>query len=207
MNILVVGAAGRTGREVVRQALERGHQVTAFDLKVNSLKPEPNLHLIAGSVLKLSHVEKAVVGQEAVISVLGSKRTERRHIVTDGNRMLITAMDKAGVKRLIVQSAYGAGDSWQFVPWLEKRLIRFWLGGQFDDKNELEPLVRTSRLNWTIIRPAILTDGSISHHLRTGERLNLDWFASVSRADVASFELDIIDEPSTYQKAITICGK
>ena len=75
MKLLIIGGTGGTGRQLIRQALELGHQVTALVRKPQKLKiTQPNLHVIKGNVLDLEMVEQIVAGQEAVLSALGHKR-------------------------------------------------------------------------------------------------------------------------------------
>jgi nucleoside-diphosphate-sugar epimerase len=112
MKVLIFGSTGSIGLEVVQQALEQGHTVTAFarnPAKLN-LKHE-NLKVVQGDVLNLAVVEQAVQGQDAVLCVLGSGGKRKGTIRSEGTQQIIRAMEKAGVRRFICQTTLGIGDS------------------------------------------------------------------------------------------------
>src|SRR5437870_6774722 len=103
LRILVIGATGGTGRQLVRQALEQGHQVTAFVRKPKKLKIEhPNLRVVKGNVLDYASVELAVRDQNAVVCALGHKRWfYLNRILSGGTRNILRAMKTCGVPRLV----------------------------------------------------------------------------------------------------------
>ena len=113
MNLLIFGATGGTGRQLVKQALEQGHKVTAFARDPAKLDiKHTNLKVVQGNVMDLTSVEKAVQGQDAVVCVLGSGRKIKGRIRSEGTQQIISTMEKAGIRRFICQSTLGAGDSW-----------------------------------------------------------------------------------------------
>src|SRR2546430_14761247 len=107
MKIVIFGAAGGTGRDVVEQALAKGHEVTAFDRHPEALTIEhPKLKIIQGDIFNEAQVEDAIKGQDAVICVLGVKPTTTIPVCSVGTEHIIAAMQKTGVKRFICQSAF-----------------------------------------------------------------------------------------------------
>src|SRR5688572_11660953 len=108
MKIVVFGASGGTGLEVVKQALDAGHLITAF-VRTPSKVPiqHPNLTFIQGDVMDAAAVEKAIVGQEAVISVLGPVRPPVPHMMETAAKNIVAAMKKHGIRRIV--SMTGAG--------------------------------------------------------------------------------------------------
>ena len=105
MQLLVIGATGGSGLQVVEQALQRGHYVTAFVRNPAKLTiHHPNLTILAGDVLKPDTLLPAVRRQDAVISALGGELRDKEHVVVNGTNNLIVAMHQAGVKRLLVVS-------------------------------------------------------------------------------------------------------
>lgn len=111
--VLIVGATGGTGRQLVAQALERGHAVTALVRNPSRFQVEhPHLTVIHGDVRDYASVETAMRGQEAVLSALGHKRFfYPTRILSDGTRNILRAMETHGVPRLVCETSLGIGDS------------------------------------------------------------------------------------------------
>ena len=111
--ILIVGATGGTGRQLVTQALERGHAVTALVRNPSRLRVDhPRLTVIQGDVLDEQSVDRVMHGQEAVLSALGHKRFfYPTRILSKGTRNILRAMETHGVRRLVCETALGIGDS------------------------------------------------------------------------------------------------
>jgi len=200
MNLLIFGSTGGTGREVLKQALEQGHAITAYARspdKIGDIKHE-NLKVICGDVLDPDAVESAVPGQEAVLSTLGAG-AGRTTLREEGTRNIIEAMKKKGVRRLICQSSLGVGDSRANLSFLTKYIIvPIFLRHAFADHERQEALVKQSELDWTIVRPPYLTKGprtgEYQHGFPTSEtRIQ----GKISRADVADFMLKQLTD-NTY---------
>ncbi|HUI41244.1 MAG TPA: SDR family oxidoreductase [Terriglobia bacterium] len=192
MKLLVVGPTGGTGLELVEQALEDGHQVTALARRPEALKiRHANLSVQQGDILDRAAVETAVRGQEAALSALGVRRVAKNTILSDGTRILIESMKKLGVKRLIVESSLGVGDSrGQLGGWYNWFMVPVFLKGVFAEKETQEALVRASSLDWVIVRPAILTNGPRTGRYRAGFTSNDGRIQRrISRADTAEFML------------------
>ena len=113
MRVLVIGATGGTGRQLVQQALEQGHQVTAFVRNPAKLAIDhANLRIVKGDVLDYASVEAAMRGQSAVLSALGHKRFfYPNRIQSNGMRHILRAMKTCDVPRLICETALGIGNS------------------------------------------------------------------------------------------------
>jgi hypothetical protein len=112
LRVLILGATGRTGRELVRQALEQGHQVTALVRKPKKMKMEhPNLRVVEGNVLNYASVESAMRGQSAVLCALGTKRFfYPNRVLSSGTANILRAMKNCGVPRLICETSLGLGN-------------------------------------------------------------------------------------------------
>src|SRR5512147_3139820 len=114
MRILIVGATGGTGRELVEQALERGHEVTAFARRPEAVAVRhERLRVARGDVMDAASVAAAVAGQEAVLSALGHKRwLYPTRILSQGTANVLDAMAKQGVRRFVCETSLGVGDGW-----------------------------------------------------------------------------------------------
>lgn len=190
MNILIFGSTGATGRQVVEQALEQGHRVTAFARNPAKLDiKHTNLKVVQGDVMDLPSVEKAVQGQEAVVCVLGAGQKMTGTIRSEGTQQIIQAMEKAGIRRFICQSTLGAGDSWENLNFFWKYIMfGFLLRNVFGDHQRQENYVQQSGLDWTIVRPGAFVDGNRTGNYRHGFPSNDKTSKlKISRADVADF--------------------
>lgn len=203
MKIVVFGATGGTGRHVVRQALERGHAVTAFARDPGKLEVEhEGLGVAQGDVLDYEAVERAVQGQEAVICVLGAPATKTGTVRSEGTQNIIRAMDKAGVRRLIVQSTIGMGDSRAMLPFHYKYvLVPLLLRSAFADTERQEEYVRQSGLDWTLVRPGALKKGERTGAYKHGTGETTIIKAKISRADAAHFLLKQLTDDSYVRQA------
>ena len=188
MKLAVFGATGGTGQQIVQQALAQGHDVAALvrDKTKMNLQHE-HLALVEGNVLDRAAVDQTVAGADAVFVSLGNTANNPNMVVSNGTAVILDAMQAAGVKRLIVISSLGVGDSKDQVPFFFKALIATALRGAFQDKEAQEKLVMASGLDWTIIRPGGLSDGPATGAYRAGSDRSIG--GQVSRADVAAFAL------------------
>jgi putative NADH-flavin reductase len=195
MNVLVFGATGGTGRTLVAQTLEQGHRVTAFARNPDIIKMKhDNLVIVQGDILDYASVERAVKGQDAVLSALGNKAIRRNTTISEGTRNIIKAMEKYGIKRLVFESSISIGDSKpqqrQFGLFYKTIIFPFVLRNMFLDKEIQERSIMQSSLDWVIVRPAVLINGPRTGVYRSefnGDDKSIK--AKISRADVADFML------------------
>ena len=156
--VLIVGATGGTGRELVAQALERGHVVTALARNPLALEVvHPRLRVVRGDVLDYSAVEAAVQGQEAVVCALGHKRFfQPTRILSAGTHNILRAMENQGVRRFVCETALGIGDSaGRMGLYYTFFVIPIILPFYFWDKTRQERVIAASRVNWVIVRPGV----------------------------------------------------
>ena len=209
LRILVIGATGGTGRELVRQALELGHEVTAFVRNPARLVIDnPNLRIVKGNVLDYATVESAMRGQNAVLCALGHKRWfYPNKILSDGTRNILRAMKTCDVPRLICESSLGIGNSVGRLGLLYTFLIGpLILPFVFWDKVRQEKLVEESDVDWVIVRPGALNNSPARGKYRHGRNLgNFLWTVRISRADVADFMLKQLTDDSYIGTAVAVC--
>lgn len=190
MKLVIFGATGSIGRQVVEQALAQGYTVTAFARNLAKLNMQhPNLKLVQGDVREHLTVYQAVQGQDAVVCVLGSGQKLTGTVRSEGTRQIIHAMQQAGVHRLICQSTLGAGDSWGNLNFYWKTVMfGFLLRNVFADHQRQEAAVKQSQLDWTIVRPSAFIDGLHTGQYRAGfPSTDQTTQLKISRADVADF--------------------
>jgi uncharacterized protein YbjT (DUF2867 family) len=205
--ILVLGATGGTGREVVLQALASGHDVTALSRTATRLSIEhPKLRAIDGALPQDAAVlSNAMAGQDVVIVALGRGQSlASHHLIEQSVPAVLTAMRAHGVRRLIFTSAIGVGDAVRDIPFLPAMFARTLLRGIYADKVIGERMVRESGVDWTIAQPAGLTNGTRTERYQAAERLPLSGLPKISRADVAHFLLAQIEDRSNVGKTLVL---
>jgi uncharacterized protein YbjT (DUF2867 family) len=203
-SVLIVGATGGTGRQLVAQALERGLTVTALVRNPSRLAVEhPRLTVVRGDVLDPDSVEAAMRGQDAVLCALGHKRFfYPTRILSEGTRNILRAMETHGVMRLICETALGIGDSaGRMGLYYTFFVIPVILPFYFWDKTRQERAIAQTDVDWAIVRPGALTNGALRGHVRHGSHVgSFLWTVRVPRADVAEFMLDQLTS-NTYLRA------
>ena len=204
MKVVVLGATGGTGLEIVRQAMERGYLVTAL------VRSPEKLHAYAGSItikpgsaLNTRELEEILGGQDCVLSAFGPRtpiaKTDH-HLLRDFATALTTAMMGTGIKRVIVEStAFLFKDSVIPPTYLFGRLL---FPSVVADAAGMEQIFKRSELNYTLVRPPRLTDGphTRNYRVREGHLPRLGF--SISRADVADCFLNVLDDPQTFRKVL-----
>jgi putative NADH-flavin reductase len=209
MKIIIFGATGKTGRELVRQALEAGHEVTAFVRDPARLDAHhPRLEVVVGQVMSdQAAVASAVKGQDAVITALGTEQTIRGMrspgLVAQAMPAIIQAMTDAGVDRLVMLSAFGVGGSRREAPVFLRLMYGLFLGRVFADKAVGERLLRDSALDWTLVYPVLLTDGPQTGGYRADLQLQPGRPWRISRGDVADFMLSQLQD-RTYSRQVAV---
>jgi uncharacterized protein YbjT (DUF2867 family) len=211
MNILIVGASRGTGALCVKAALAKGHTVGAFSRTPAKLDlSHPALTKIAGDFHDPVSVRAAVAGRDAVIisaspSTLGGIKAQPDYF-SRGTQVCIHEMRELGVKRLVILSAHGAGESKDAASWFQRTLlIDRLLKGFFRDHDVQERLTRESGLEFVIARPTRLTNGPAKgKYVRTAELARVP--ASISRADVADFLVEACGSTTWVGQAVQLGG-
>ena len=205
MNIVVFGASGKTGLEIVKQALEGGHEVTAFVRDPARLAIENiNLNVITGDVFDPASVAQAIKGQDAAVCALGAGSDLKKTTVrTIGTINIISGMQQNNVKRLLVITAMGVGESWDTLSMFNKFFFATLLKSSRVDHEAQETVVKTSGLDWTIIRPSGLIDASRTGVYDFGEDIPAKT-SKIARADVADLILKELEQSRHIGKALTI---
>ena len=207
MNILVFGATGPTGQQVVKQALSQGHTVTIF-VRNRATQPiaDNRLRVVYGDTTRdTPKIIEAVSGQNVVISTLGRRSAFKSdHLIERSMQAIVPAMERAGVRRLILVSAFGVGESRRDAPLIPRIMYRVLLSDIYADKKAAEDYVRRSHLDWTFVYPVLLTDGPMTGAYRVGDRLELHGLPRISRADVAHFILSELGKRAFVRKVAVI---
>jgi putative NADH-flavin reductase len=205
MRLFIVGATGGVGRLMVDQALGRGHHVTAFVRSPQKMEPpREGLTVIAGDPRDEDALRAALPGHQAVLSALGPPGPRRTTIVGDGARSLVPAMLASGVQRLLI---VGVAVLFDDIGPLATVMRRTLLRNVARDSAEMERIVVSSPLDWTIARPPRLISGPLTGGYRVadddlpgGAGVN----AKVSRADLAHFLLEELERPAHVRRIVGV---
>ena len=207
MNLIVLGATRGIGYQVITQALEAGHTVTAVVRRPQALTlAHPNLKIVVGDALKEETFAGAMEGQEVVVSAIGDTSTKPTTLYSDGVGNMIKAMQGQGIKRLFCISASaletGPGQSLLMRKVLIPLVQRF-LKEPYADLTRMEKVVESSPTDWTIVRPPRLTDKPGRGQYKVALNAHLNGF-SLSRADVADYILTHLIDPKSYHAKVEL---
>lgn len=200
MKITVLGATGGIGGEVVRQAVERGWQVTAVVRDPSRLTTPADV-VVAG-LHEQDKLTAAIEGRDAVISALGARDRKPTTVCADGARAALAA----GAKRLLVVSASGLdsdGDG-VFTRTLVKPMLNAVLKHGYRDMRAMEDLVMASSVDWTVVRPPMLLNGPRTGAVKSRLDGNVRGSYTIRRADVAAYLLDAVADPTLVRAKVSI---
>jgi len=199
MKLFVIGATGRTGREIVQQALDRGHEVTAFVRSPEGIGVKnKRLTVLKGNVMDENQLFQTMQNHDAVISTLGPHEVFKPSSLLHDSALATTrAMNRSGVKRLVVLSAAA------HFPGIPNRIASFIMRNHMRDSLAMEEIVQGSGLDWTIARPPRLTQEEYTtYRSREGAAPKMGF--SLARKAVAAFMLDAVEQKKHFRKVVGI---
>lgn len=219
MKVLVIGATGGSGRAAVNHLLSAGHTVTVFSRRAQPTAIDAaseRLCSFVGDAMDAAAVERAVQGQDAVIVALGISENALRvrllgpartplDVRSAGTRNVIAAMRKHGVRRLVVQTTFGVGETRDKLDLINKLFFTLLLKPQIADTEVQNEEVSASGLDWVIAQPVHLTDGAeddLPFISTKGETAKM----KVSRNSVARFLADAVASPTFVRKTVALSG-
>ena len=203
MKIVVIGASRGIGLEIVGQALERGHEVTALLRDPAKLALEhARLHKVRGDLGKLADVRSALSGQDAVCTCVGVNPTRKPvELFSRGARNVLAALQDAPATKYVAVTGIGAGDSRGHGGFFYDRIFQpLLLATIYADKDREEELIKASGDDWLIVRPGFLTNGPRTGVYRAITDLSGVTAGKISRADVADFILNQLESPSLFRQ-------
>lgn len=195
MRIAVFGATGKTGLDIVDQALGRGWDVVAAVRHAGPLTEHRGLTIVEGDVLDPVVAARAISGADAVLSALGFRRHLRGPSATtlysDSARTFVDVMPQAGCRRLVFITSAGVEHDDPSELWPYRHIVKpLWLDGGYEDMRRAEDAIRASDLEWVLVRPGRLTDGPQTGAYEVSPRFRPEHANAISRADLAAFMLD-----------------
>lgn len=190
VKVVIFGATGGTGRLLTERTIAGGHGVTAFVRDPARLNlPSGSVRVVHGDVLDDAAVDRAIAGQQAVLSALGTAARGSPPVLSKGIRHILDAMEKHGVRRIVVVSAAGAlhEPAGSVAGSLGLRLARVVIPGVYAEHRAMLEELRKRVLDWIAVRPVLLTNGPWTGRYRVvAEGIPRGGYR-ISRADVADF--------------------
>ena len=221
MKLTIFAATGGIGRQLLEQAVDAGHDVTAVVRNPGKLARPVRAVTADMTAADPAAVEAAVAGADAVLSGLGPRSNADAGVAAQGTRAIVAAMQAAGVRRIVAVSAapvstiptpgrphppkHDPGDGF-FMRYLLSHVASATLGKVFADLAQMEDILAGSGLDWTVVRPPRLTGKPATGSYRTAYGQNLRGGLSVPRADVARYMLSVLGQPDTIKQAIGIAS-
>jgi len=201
MNIIVFGASGGVGQEVVKQALEQGHTVTAFvrDRSRLSVPQQSNLKITEGDGLNQQAVAQAIHGHDCVICCVGSRGGGKTTLMSDITRNIISGMEQAQVERIAYVASAGIHRE---LSGIAGRFVEFLLRNPLADHRRSYELLKNSSLKWTVARPMQLTNGDKKAAYRETDTGIAHGGTKISRADTAHFLLKAVAADAYIHQSI-----
>jgi len=216
MKIIVFGSTGGTGLATMQALVAAGHNITGFARDPTKLPSSPSITPIRGDVMNAADVATAIPGHDLVVVslgnsqnpfalILGARRTTPATVCETGTHHIVTAMQAAGITRLLVVTAFGIGDTRAQLPLAFKIFYRLVLREHMADKEQQEAVVKASGLDWTLVQPVGLTNGPCTNK----------WLAStdgvirrqqMSRADVAAFLVSLVAATDYSRTTVGLSG-
>lgn len=202
MKLLVLGASGGVGSKLVQQAVAHGHQVTAQTRNPANLVETASAGVIVGSPTDEAFLRRHVAGHDAVILAIGIDSTGKTTLFSDCTKTVITAMQAAGVKRLVAITGVGTGESRGHGGWFYNHVVfPLFTRNRYADKDLQEALIEETNLDWTIIRPAPFATRAGSGRWTIAMDIPPDLqLRSITRTEVAAFVLDCVENGKYIQQ-------
>jgi putative NADH-flavin reductase len=208
MNLTIFGATGGVGTQLVTQALQRGHMVTAVvrdPARLSITSPALTVSAVPG-LEQPDALRPAIQGRDAVLSAVGPRGRKDGPVASTSTRAILSAMQATGVRRLVAVSALPVGPVPEgesaFNRWLMLPVVSAVLRTVYADLAAMEAELRNSHTDWTVVRPPRLLDKPLTGTYRTALGANVPRAMTISRADVAHAMLDALEQPATIRQPV-----
>lgn len=205
MRVVIFGATGGTGKHLVKQAQQAGHEVTVLARDVKKCAGFTQVTVVQGDSRNLADVAKAMVGQQGVLSSLGGDSLKQNNLLENSSRNIIAAMKTEGVRRIVVLGAAGALHNAQKYQKLPRKVL-FWVFSRtflrypFLDSAAQERNIEASGLDYTVVHPPHLLNTPANGILREMPDGLPPGGQSISREEVAKFMVEILPDESYFGK-------
>jgi len=210
MNITIIGASAGIGLEAVKRGLTRNHSITTLSRSEIEIEAKKSLKVILGDATNKADLLNSIQNTDAIIVTLGtSKNMKATTLFSDFAKLIVEihSENKIDIPFIFV-TGFGAGESKNYVPWLVKIFLKYFLKEVYADKTNMEEIITNSDMNWTVVRPGRLLDKKLTEKYRIENKLfkgiNI---GGINRADVADFLIKQAEKQTELRKYIAISEK
>lgn len=210
----MLGASGRTGQRALQAALEKGWSVSALVRSPNKLSPHPKLEIIQGLPTDQAMLKKGLEGCQAALSILNVSRTSDfpwaplrtpPTLMSDTMQLLLPLMEAAGMKKLVVCSAWGVAESREDIPgWFRWLIEHSNIGPAYRDHERQEALIQASALDWTLVRPTALTPGRKPQPVKETFGKTPKPSLTISRASLGQYLIEALERQDVVRQTVAI---
>ncbi len=210
MNITIIGASAGIGLEAVKRGLDRNHSITTLSRSGIEIEEKKSLKVILGDATYKADLLSSIQNADAIIVTLGTNKNMNATTLFSDFAQLMVEIHKENKIDIpfIFVTGFGAGESKNYVPWLVKMFLKYFLKDVYADKTKMEEIITNSDLNWTVVRPGRLFDKELTEKYRIENKLfkgiNV---GGINRADVADFLIKQAEEQTELKKYIAISEK
>lgn len=210
MNITVIGASAGLGLETVKRGLDRNHSITTLSRTKIEIEEKRTLKVILGDATNKADLINSIQNADALIVTLGTgKNMKATTLFSDFAKLIVEIHreNKIGIPFIFV-TGFGSGESKNYVSWLVKMFLKYFLKDVYADKTKMEEIITSSDLKWTVVRPGRLLDKGLTEQYRVENKLfkgiNV---GGINRADVADFLIKQAEKQTELKKYIAISEK
>jgi putative NADH-flavin reductase len=210
MNITIIGASAGIGLETVKRGLDRNHSITTLSRSGIEIGEKKSLKVILGDATNKADLLSSIQNADAIIVTLGTSKNMNATTLFSNFAQLMVEIHKENKIDIpfIFVTGFGAGESKNYVPWLVKMFLKYFLKDVYADKTKMEEFITNSDLNWTVVRPGRLFDKKLTEKYRIENKLfkgiNV---GGINRADVADFLIKQAEKQTELKKYIAISEK
>ena len=210
MNITVIGASAGLGLETVKRGLDRNHSITTLSRTKIEIEEKRTLKVILGDATNKADLINSIQNADALIVTLGTGKNMRATTLFSDFAKLIVEIHRENQIDIpfIFVTGFGSGESKNYVSWLVRMFLKYFLKDVYADKTKMEEIITSSDLKWTIVRPGRLLDKGLTEQYRVENKLfkgiNI---GGINRADVADFLIKQAEKQTELKKYIAISEK
>ena len=210
MNITIIGASAGIGLETVKRGLNRNHSITTLSRSEIEIDEKQSITIILGDATNKADLLNSIQNAEAIIVTLGTgKNMKTTTLFSDFGTLIVEIYREKKIDiPFIFVTGFGAGESKNYVSWLVKMFLKYFLKDVYADKTKMEEIITNSDLNWTVVRPGRLLDKELTEKYRIENKLfkgiNV---GGINRADVADFLIKQAEKQTELKKFIAISEK
>lgn len=207
MKITIIGASAGIGLETVKRGLNRNHSITTLSRSEIEIEEKKSLNMMLGDATIKSDLLNSIQNAEALIITLGTgKNMKSTTLFSDFAKLIveINTDNKIDVP-LIFVTGFGAGESKNYVSWIVKLFLKYFLKDVYADKTKMEEIITNSDLKWTVVRPGRLLDKGMTEQYRIENKLFKGIsIGGINRADVADFLIKQAENQTELKKFIAL---